>query len=176
MLIWQFSQVVAAGADGENWSPTVRPPRQGGNVRMGVFATRSPYRPNALGLSLRAAGGRAAGQPRRPGADRRRADLLDGTPIYDIKPYLPGVDAHPEAAAGFAGPAAAHALTVRDPGGCLAALPPRQRAALEGVLQNDPRPGYQRDPARVYGLAFAGYTVRFTVDNDVLTVLELKAE
>ena len=175
-LIWQFSQVVAAGADGANWSPTVRPPRLGGNVRMGVFATRSPYRPNALGLSCVRLVGVQPDGPEGPVLTVAGADLLDGTPIYDIKPYLPGVDAHPEAAAGFAGPAAAHALTVRDPGGCLAALPPRQRAALEGVLQNDPRPGYQCDPARVYGLAFAGYTVRFTVDNDVLTVLELKAE
>ena len=170
-LIWGFS---ACGQKG--WSPTVRPPRLGGNVRRGVFATRSPYRPNALGLSCVRLVGVQPDGPEGPVLTVAGADLLDGTPIYDIKPYLPGVDAHPEAAAGFAGPAAAHALTVRDPGGCLAALPPRQRAALEGVLQNDPRPGYQRDPARVYGLAFAGYTVRFTVDNDVLTVLELKAE
>lgn len=170
-LIWEFSQNRR-----EDWSPTVRPPRLGGNVRMGVFATRSPYRPNALGLSCVRLVGVQPDGPEGPVLTVAGADLLDGTPIYDIKPYLPGVDAHPEAAAGFAGPAAAHALTVRDPGGCLAALPPRQRAALEGVLQNDPRPGYQRDPARVYGLAFAGHTVRFTVDNDVLTVLELKAE
>ena len=170
-LLWQFTQAMRSG-----WSPTVRPPRLGGNTRVGVFATRSPFRPNPIGLSCVRLEKVEQDPARGPVLLVRGADLLDGTPIYDIKPYLPSVDAHPEARAGFAGPAAGHALAVADPQNLLAALDEQTRQGLVGVLENDPRPGYQRDPARVYGLAFAGYTVRFTVDNDVLTVLELKAE
>lgn len=172
-LIWQFSQVVAAGADGEHWRPTVRPPRLGGNRRIGVFATRSPYRPNALGLSCVRLVAVHPDTPDGPVLEVAGADLLDGTPIYDIKPYLPHVDAHPDARGGFAAPAAAHTLTVQDPGGCLAALDARTAAALRGVLAGDPRPGYQHDPARVYGLQFAGYEVKFTVSGDTLTLLSL---
>ncbi len=175
-LIWQFSQVVEAGADGPNWSPTVRPPRLGGNVRMGVFATRSPFRPNALGLSCVRLVEVCPRGPEGPTLTVAGADLLDGTPIYDIKPYLPGVDAHPQALAGFAGPAAAHTLAVRDPAGLLDTLDPQRRAALCGVLQNDPRPGYQHDPARVYGLRFAGYSVHFTVQGADLTLTALEKE
>ena len=175
-LIWQFSQVVAEGQDGANWRPTVRPPRLGGNRRMGVFATRSPYRPNALGLScVRLLGVEPAG-PEGPVLTVGGADLLDGTPIYDIKPYLPQVDAHPGAAAGFSGPAAAHALALRDPGRCLDALDPQTREALCGVLENDPRPGYQQDPGRVYGLSFAGWAIRFRVEGDTLTLLSVRWE
>lgn len=175
-LIWQFSTVVAAGADGEHWRPTVRPPRLGGNTRMGVFATRSPFRPNALGLSCVKLLGVQPHTPDGPVIEVAGADLLDGTPIYDIKPYLPYVDAHPEARSGFAGRVEAHALTVHDPENRLDALDPETRAGLVGVLENDPRPGYQHDPGRVYGLRFAGYEVKFTVDGDDATVLSVNKE
>ena len=175
-LIWQFSTVVAAGADGEHWRPTVRPPRLGGNTRMVVFATRSPFRPNALGLSCVKLLGVQPHTPDGPVIQVAGADLLDGTPIYDIKPYLPYVDAHPEARSGFAGRVEAHALTVHDPENRLAALDPETRAGLVGVLENDPRPGYQHDPGRVYGLRFAGYEVKFTVDGDDATVLSVHKE
>lgn len=175
-LIWQFSTVVAAGADGEHWRPTVRPPRLGGNTRMGVFATRSPFRPNALGLSCVKLLGVQPHTPQGPVLEVAGADLLDGTPIYDIKPYLPYVDAHPEARSGFAGRVEAHALTVHDPEKRLDALDPETRAGLVGVLENDPRPGYQHDPGRVYGLRFAGYEVKFTVDGDDATVLSVHKE
>ena len=173
-LIWQFSEVVAAGADGEHWRPTVRPPRLGGNTRMWVFATRSPFRPNALGLSCVRLVSIEPDTPEGPVLTVAGADLLNGTPIYDIKPYLPSVDAHPEARAGFAGPAAGHALAVADPQNLLAALDEQTRQGLVGVLENDPRPGYQRDPGRVYGLTFAGWAVHFTVDGDVLTLTGLE--
>lgn len=175
-LIWQFSTVVAAGADGEHWRPTVRPPRLGGNTRMGVFATRSPFRPNALGLSCVKLLGVQPHTPDGPVIQVAGADLLDGTPIYDIKPYLPYVDAHPEARSGFAGRVEAHALTVHDPENRLDALDPETRAGLVGVLENDPRPGYQHDPGRVYGLRFAGYEVKFTVDGGDATVLSVNKE
>ena len=175
-LIWQFSTVVAAGADGKNWRPTVRPPRLGGNTRMGVFATRSPFRPHALGLSCVKLVGVHPHTAEGPVIEVAGADLLDGTPIYDIKPYLPYVDAHPEAQSGFAGKVEAHALTVQDPDGLLAPLDAQTRAGLLGVLQNDPRPGYQHDPGRVYGLRFAGYEVKFTVDGDEATVVSVGKE
>lgn len=167
-LIWQFSTVAAEFAAGRRWRPTVRPPRLGGNVRRGVFATRSPYRPNALGLSCVELAGVE-------GCDLlvRGADLLDGTPIFDIKPYLPYVDAHPEARGSFSDAAASYALEVDCPPALLAALPEEKRAALLGVLRSDPRPAYQHDPGRVYALEFAGHTVRFTVDGNMLTVREV---
>ena len=170
-LIWQFSTVAAEYAAGKRWRPTVRPPRLGGNARRGVFATRSPYRPNALGLSCVELAGIEDGDLLVKGAD-----LLDGTPIYDIKPYLPYVDAHPDARSGFAGRVEAHALTVHDPENRLAALDPETRAGLVGVLENDPRPGYQHDPGRVYGLRFAGSEVKFTVDGGDATVLSVNKE
>ena len=170
-LIWQFSQ-----AAGRPWRPTVRPPRLGGNTRVGVFATRSPCRPNALGLSCVRLLQVETAAPDGPALRVAGADLLDGTPIYDIKPYLPYVDAHPEARSGFAGRVEAHALTVHDPENRLAALDPETRAGLVGVLENDPRPGYQHDPGRVYGLRFAGYEVKFTVDGDDATVLSVHKE
>lgn len=175
-LIWQFSTVVEAGADGKNWRPTVRPPRLGGNTRMGVFATRSPFRPNALGLSCVQLAAVHLHTPEGPVIEVAGADLLDGTPIYDIKPYLPYVDAHPEAKSGFAGKVEAHALTVHDPDGLLNALDAQDRAGLVGVLQNDPRPGYQHDPDRVYGLRFAGYEVKFTVNGDDAAVISVNKE
>lgn len=167
-LIWQFSEAVR-----EDWSPTVRPPRLGGNTRLGVFATRSPFRPNALGLScvrlLAVETDPKLGPVLRVGG----ADLMDGTPIYDIKPYLPYADAKSDASAGFA-PDPGRLLTVRYAPGTEAAIPEEKRAALTGILANDPRPRYQRDPERVYGLAFAGADIRFKVDGDVLTVVEVE--
>ena len=167
-LIWQFSTVAAEYAAGRPWRPTVRPPRLGGNVRRGVFATRSPYRPNALGLSCVELAGI-------DGCDLlvKGADLLDGTPIFDIKPYLPYVDAHPEARGGFADATAHYALTVACPPELLDKMPKEKQAALLGVLQNDPRPAYQNDETRVYALDFAGHTVRFTVADKTLTVREI---
>ena len=167
-LIWQFSEAVR-----EDWSPTVRPPRLGGNTRLGVFATRSPFRPNALGLScvqlLAVETDPKLGPVLRVGG----ADLMDGTPIYDIKPYLPYADAKPDASAGFA-PDPGARLTVRYAPGTEAAIPEEKRAALTGILATDPRPRSQKDPERIYGLAFAGADIRFKVDGDVLTVVEVK--
>ena len=167
-LLWQFSECMD-----KEWAPTVRPPRLGGNKRMGVFATRSPFRPNPIGLScvkllgvertekygyiLRVAG----------------ADLLDGTPIYDIKPYLPYVDSHPEANNGFALDEKEGRLTVEFSEELLNIIPTEKQAALIAVLAQDPRPGYQDIPDRIYGIEFAGYDVRFKVQKSVLTVIEI---
>lgn len=167
-LLWQFSECIE-----KKWTPTVRPPRLGGNKRMGVFATRSPFRPNPIGLScvkllgvertekygyiLRVAG----------------ADLLDGTPIYDIKPYLPYVDSHPEASNGFALDEKEGRLTVEFSEELLNIIPTEKQAALIAVLAQDPRPGYQDIPDRIYGIEFAGYDVRFKVQKSVLTVIEI---
>ena len=167
-LIWQFSTVAAEYAAGKRWRPTVRPPRLGGNARRGVFATRSPYRPNALGLSCVELAGIEDGDLLVKGAD-----LLDGTPIYDIKPYLPYVDAHPEARGGFADATAHYGLKVECDPAFLAKLPKEKQAALLGVLQNDPRPAYQHDPQRVYTLDFGTNKVRFTGDGQTLQVREI---
>lgn len=169
-LIWQFSRSVQPEG---KWSPTVRPPRLGGNTRMGVFATRSPFRPNALGLSCVTLEGAELSTPRGPLLQVGGADLLDGTPIFDIKPYLPYADAFPDAAGGFADATAGYALRVVFAPELLQKVPAGKRVALTGVLQNDPRPSYQNDPGRVYGLAFAGMTVRFTVEGQTLTVTEV---
>ena len=169
-LIWQFSESVT-----KTFSPTVRPPRLGGNVRMGVFATRSPFRPNSLGLSCV----ELERAENRPGLGTvlvvRGADLMDGTPIFDIKPYIPYADAHPDARSGFA-PDAGQTLDVRIPDGLLSKIPENKREALRGVLANDPRPRYQRDPNRVYALDFANLTVRFSVLDGELTVSEIEAQ
>lgn len=167
-LIWEFS-----GAVREGWSPTVRPPRLGGNVRMGVFATRSPFRPNPLGLSCVCLLGAEQDPVLGPVLRVAGADLMDGTPIYDIKPYIPYADCRPEALAGFAPDAGTRLRVVFEPG-TEEAVPPEKRAALRGVLENDPRPRYQDDPARVYGLAFAGLNVRFRVENGTLTVEDVE--
>ena len=167
-LIWQFSQAVREG-----WSPTVRPPRLGGNTRMGVFATRSPFRPNAIGLSSVRLEGIDLHTDRGPVLYVSGADLMDNTPIFDIKPYLPYVDAHPQASGGFASAGADRKLKVVFPPEWLALIAQERREALEGVLACDPRPSYQDDPERVYGLAFGGADVRFTVAGDTLTVKEV---
>ena len=164
-LIWQFSQAVR-----DTWSPTVRPPRLGGNTRMGVFATRSPFRPNPIGLSCV----RLVGMEKDPELGHvlvvAGADLMDGTPILDIKPYLPYADSHPEALGGFTGNVGGKVLEVEFPPELLERVPEDKRGALVGVLSRDPRPSYQHDPERVYGMAFAGLEVRFSVDGDVLHV------
>ena len=165
-LVWQFS-----GAVRESWSPTVRPPRLGGNTRMGVFATRSPFRPNPLGLSSV----RLEAIEHRPEVGPvlivRGADLMDGTPIYDIKPYLPYVDAHPDARGGFTDTTKFYTLQVQAEPEVLEQIPADKRDALLGVLRSDPRPSYQHDPERLYGLSFGGVEVKFKVDGDVLTVV-----
>lgn len=164
-LIWEFSE---ARRDG--WSPTVRPPRLGGNARMGVFATRSPFRPNPLGLSCVRLEGIRHDAALGAVLDVSGADLMDGTPIYDVKPYLPYADCKPEAVGGFAASGEGRLLTVQADETLLAGLPARTREALLGVLAHDPRPSYQNDPDRVYGMAFGGCEVRFSVDGETLTV------
>ena len=157
-LIWQFSEAVR-----QDWSPTVRPPRLGGNRRMGVFATRSPFRPNALGLSsVRLT---AIEQHATLGAVLHvtGADLMDGTPIYDIKPYLPYTDSHPDARSGFAPQAADTLLEVQCPQELLEALPPALRQSLTALLAHDPRPQYQHDPGRLYGMEYGGCEIKFRV-------------
>lgn len=167
-IIWQFSEAVR-----QDWSPTVRPPRLGGNKRMGVFATRSPFRPNNLGLScvklisieeteldgtvLHVAG----------------ADLMDGTPIFDIKPYIPYSDSFPDALGGFTDTAEDYILDVVFPDDLRRILPASKQQAAIGVLSHDPRPSYQRKPNRIYGLTFAGFDIRFKVEENTLTVCEV---
>ena len=164
-LIWEFSQ-----ARRESWSPTVRPPRLGGNQRLGVFATRSPFRPNPIGLSCVRLAGVDLHTPDGPVIRVAGADLLDGTPIYDIKPYLPYADCKPNALGGFASAPKEATLTVDIPEELLSRVPEEKRSALTGVLAQDPRPSYQDDPERVYGMAFAGLEVRFRVEGEILTV------
>ena len=168
-LIWQFSEAVR-----ENWSPTVRPPRLGGNTRLGVFATRSPFRPNAIGLScvklLSVENTKEFG----PVIHVAGGDLMDGTPIFDIKPYIPYADCHPEASGGFTDTAADFLLEVDFPSRLLALLPADKREAAVSVLTHDPRPSYQRDPDRIYGLPFAGFDIRFTVREKTLIVTDIQ--
>ena len=164
-LIWQFSEAVRQG-----WSPTVRPPRLGGNRRMGVFATRSPFRPNALGLSsVRLTG---IEQHATLGAVLHvtGADLMDGTPIYDIKPYLPYTDSHPDARSGFAPQAADTLLEVQCPQELLEVLPPALRQSLTALLAHDPRPQYQHDPGRLYGMEYGGCEIKFRVTGQTAVV------
>ena len=168
-LIWQFSRAVREG-----WSPTVRPPRLGGNRRMGVFATRSPFRPNALGLSSVRLDRVELDPALGPVLHVSGADLMDGTPIFDIKPYLPYTDSHPQAAGGFTDGLAHAPLTVECSPALLEHIPAVRREGLLGVLAGDPRPRYQEDPQRVYGLSFAGRNVKFTVDGDRLTVIAVE--
>ena len=167
-IIWQFSEAVRQG-----WSPTVRPPRLGGNTRMGVFATRSPFRPNNLGLSsvrlLEVEQTEAFGTVLHVGG----ADLMDGTPIFAIKPYISYSDCHPDAAGGFTDRTGEFLLDVDFPRQLLEKLPPDKREAALAVLSHDPRPSYQRSETRVYGLIFAGFDIRFTVREEQLTVREV---
>lgn len=167
-LIWQFSEAVR-----KDWSPTVRPPRLGGNTRMGVFATRSPFRPNNLGLScvrlLDVEQTKEFGTVLHVGG----ADLMDGTPIFDIKPYISYSDSFPEALGGFTDHAGEFLLEVEFPSNLLAHIPPEKRQSLLGVLRHDPRPSYQRSPERIYGLSFAGFNIHFQVNENTLTVIKV---
>lgn len=167
-LIWQFSQSVREG-----WSPTVRPPKLGGNTRMGVFATRSPFRPNPIGLSSVRLERIETDTPFGPVLHVLGADLMDLTPILDIKPYLPYTDSHPDASEGFSSPRERAAVQVVITPELLSLVPMEKRAALVEALSQDPRPGYQNAPDRVYGVAFAGLDVRFTVAQGVLTVRQI---
>ena len=169
-LVWQFS-----GAVRDSWSPTVRPPRLGGNKRVGVFASRSPFRPNHIGLScvkLERIDYTGEG----PVLIVRGADLMDGTPILDVKPYLPYADSRPDAAGGFTDAVSARVLHAEIPEELLRRVPEEKREPLREVLEQDPRPSYQADPERVYGFGFAGMEVRFRASNGVLTVLDIQKE
>ena len=168
-IIWQFSQAVRA-----DWSPTVRPPRLGGNVRMGVFATRSPFRPNHLGLSCVKIEAIETDSPMGPVIHVSGADLMDGTPIVDIKPYIPYADSFPEARGGFTDSAGDFLLDVVFPEELLKKFPADKLDAAKEVLSHDPRPSYQRDPERIYGLPFAGFDIRFQVRENTLTVVEVE--
>ena len=167
-LIWQFSEAVRS-----DWSPTVRPPRLGGNVRMGVFATRSPFRPNSLGLSCVRLIGVEQTTNEGTVVHVAGADLMDGTPIFDIKPYVPYSDCHPDALGGFTDTAGEFLLKVNFPKDLLSRIPTDKQEAAIGVLSHDPRPSYQRDPDRVYGLPFAGFDIRFTVQEEKLQVCDV---
>lgn len=168
-LIWEFSKAVR-----DDWSPTVRPPRLGGNTRMGVFATRSPFRPNPLGLSCVRLVGVEYNTSEGAVLHLAGADLMDGTPIYDIKPYLPYVDCKPEASNGFALAQQEGVLEVRLPKELAARIPPEKLPALKAVLAQDPRPQYISDPEREFTMSFAGFEVSFTVSGNTLSVTEIR--
>ena len=168
-LIWYFSESAEAG-----WSPTVRPPKLGGNARLGVFATRSPFRPNPIGLSCVRLIGVERDPQLGPVLRVAGADMVDGTPILDVKPYVPYADARPDANPGYTARTRQLSLRVDFPEELLACVPESKRAALTGALAQDPRPGYQDDPGRVYGLPFAGLEVRFRVEGEALRVIEVR--
>ena len=165
-ILWEFSEAVR-----DEWSPTVRPPRLGGNVRKGVFATRSPFRPNPIGLSSVKLESVEIDPKLGPVLHVSGADLMDGTPIYDIKPYIAYTDSHPDAVSGFASKPAEYLLEVDFPEALLQKVPECQRESLIAVLQHDPRPQYHDDPKRVYGMAFGGMEVKFKVEEGLLTVV-----
>ena len=169
-LLWEFSKAVR-----DTWSPTVRPPRLGGNIRKGVFATRSPFRPNPIGLSSVRLEKVDIDPKLGPVLYVSGVDLMDGTPIYDIKPYITYTDSHPDAVSGFASTPAEYLLEVDFPDNLLQKVPESQRESLIEVLAHDPRPQYQDDPERIYGMAFGGMEVKFKVEGIQLTVLEVKS-
>ena len=168
-IIWQFSKAVR-----DTWSPTVRPPRLGGNKRIGVFATRSPFRPNAIGLSSVKIEKIDLDGENAPVIHVSGADLMDGTPIFDIKPYLAYTDAHPDAVGGFTENVADRRLMVEFDGELINSVPDEIKTALTDLLAEDPRPSYQNDSKRVYGLSFSGYEIGFTVDKKTLKVIKLE--
>lgn len=168
-LIWEFSEAV-----GNGWHPTVRPPRLGGNQRMGVFATRSPFRPNPIGLSCVRLEKVELDGPDGPVLYVTGADMMSGTPIYDIKPYLPYVDSIPQARGGFASRVKEYALEVEIPGACLEKIPVSERETLRQILSQDPRPSYQDDPERMYGMGYAGMEVKFQVKDGRLLVRDIE--
>ena len=165
---WEFSETL-----GRQWSPTVRPPRLGGNIRKGVFATRSPFRPNPIGLSCVRLEKVELDTPEGPVLHVLGADLLDGTPILDIKPYLPHVDSHPEAAGGFADRVKEYGLEVDFPRELGAEVTEEERRIICQLLAQDPRPSYQQDPARVYGMRYADLEVKFTVNHETVHVVNI---
>lgn len=167
-MLWQFSEAVR-----DSWSPTVRPPLLGGNTRMGVFATRSPFRPNPIGLSCVKLERVELNTPDGPVLFVSGSDLMDGTPIYDIKPYLPYADSKPYAVGGFTDNLAERRLDVDFSQSLLEKIPSDKRGVLVKVLAGDPRPSYQNDPERVYGFVFAGFEVKFTVSDKKLTVIDV---
>lgn len=164
-ILWEFSESIR-----EKWLPMVHPPRLGGNTLMGVFATRSPFRPNPIGLSSVKLEGVEYTSDRGPVLHITGADLMDGTPIYDIKPYLPYTDSHPDASGGFAEEFTDYRLRVEFPPQLLEMLPYNKREAAKEILAQDPRPAYRNDPERIYGTAFAGKNIRYRVDGEKLTV------
>ena len=170
-IIWQFSEAVRS-----DWSPTIRPPRLGGNTRLGVFASRSPFRPNSLGLSSVKILGLEQTAKFGTVIHVAGADLMDGTPIFDIKPYIPYSDCHPEASGGFTDTADDFILDVNIPEQLLQILPEGKREAAIGILSHDPRPSYQRKPERIYGISFAGFNIRFQVQENKLQVIEIKED
>lgn len=167
-ILWEFS-----GTADKGWSPTVRPPRLGGNTRKGVFATRSPFRPNPIGLSVVKLEKIEFHKELGPVLHVAGADLMDGTPIYDIKPYLPYIDSIPDASGGFTSAIQKESLQVEFPENWLNMVPEEKREALLAVLADDPRPGYQKDPDRIYGMPFGNLDVRFSVAGRVLRVCEV---
>ena len=168
-LLWEFSE-----AKKEHWSATVKPPRLGGKKRMGVFATRAPFRPNNIGLSCVKLDRVEQDEKDGPVLWEAGVDLLDGTPIYDIKPYIPLTDCHPEASEGYTRETKIHELKVEFPEELLNQYPEEKRQAVLGILAQDPRPTYFQDPERVYGVPFAGFDVKFRVDGDLLIVCGLE--
>lgn len=168
-LIWQFSEAVR-----DTWSPTVRPPRLGGEKRQGVFATRSPFRPNPIGLSSVKLERIVTDEKDGPVLYVSGADLMNGTPIYDIKPYLPYTDCHADAAGGFADAFVDYGLEVSISDELLALIPVEKQKALLGVLAQDPRPSYQNDPERVYGITYGMQNIKFRVENNILTVIRIE--
>ena len=177
-IIWQFSEAVrskwSATVRPPRWSATVRPPRLGGNKRVGVFATRSPFRPNAIGLSSVKIKKIEPDTPKGPVIYVSGADLMDGTPILDIKPYLAFADSHPDAVDGFAGQVVYQKVQVVFPKELLEIIPEEKREALLGVLEENPAPHYQNDPERVYGFGFAGKEIKFRIQDGVLTVVRVE--
>jgi len=167
-LLWQFSQAIR-----DNWLPMVRPPRLGGNTPMGVFATRSPFRPNPIGLSSVRLEEVRLDEKLGPVLVVSGADILDGTPIYDVKPYLAYTDSHPDAVGGFSDEVRDYSLRVEFPEKLLRQVPEKHHAALYSILSQDPRPSYQNDPTRRYGFRFAGFDIRFRVSDGVITVCQI---
>lgn len=167
-LLWGFSE-----ARRERWSPTVRPPRLGGNEKMGVFATRSPFRPNPIGLSCVRLVEMKMDTPDGTVLCVAGADLMDGTPLFDVKPYLPYADSRPEASGGFTENTGLPMLSVVFPAEFEQRIPAHHRAALHSVLAGDPRPAYQNDPERIYGFEYAGFDIRFRVRENTLTVVDV---
>lgn len=171
-LLWQFSENLDDEGN-SRWSPTVRPPRLGGNRRKGVFATRSPFRPNPIGMSCVKLD-KITFEEKGPVLHVTGADMVDGTPLYDIKPYIPYADSHPEASGGFSDKAYAYSLKVQFGDGLLQKVEEEHRKAIEQLLSQDPRPSYQEDSERVYGMSYADYEIKFKVDKDLLTVVQIE--